>query len=217
MPKFNMGAIQSPPVVVPQVLELQARIDALASPSTGCVDGVWSSSIRRHPTNSHIRCPGSCGMGEPTELRVAQCNRVWRSHARGKDWWSLGARCFSALHGRKRPPRGPNRQFRRRDTFTRSTRRRTIRTLLRSSRDARCGLREVRVGEASHPSPPSQGVRRAISVPEEVLDDLEAALTRIDSSGSDDEPLVRPSSGRNVMPRRCVAEGSQGGDPAIGV
>ena len=68
------------------------------------------------------------------------------------------------------------------------------------------------MGEASHPGPPRQGVRRAISVPEEVLDDLEAALTRIDSSGSDDEPLVRPSSGRNVMPRRSVAEGSQGGD-----
>ena len=28
-----------------------------SSPSTGCVDGVWSSSFRRHPTNSHIRCP----------------------------------------------------------------------------------------------------------------------------------------------------------------
>ena len=37
----------------------------------------------------------------------------------------------------------------------------------------------VRVGEASHSGPSRQGVRRAISVPEEVLDDLEAALTRI--------------------------------------
>ena len=68
------------------------------------------------------------------------------------------------------------------------------------------------MGEASHSCPPRQGLRRAISVPEEVSDDLEVALTRIDSSGSDDEPLVRPSSGRNVMPRRSVAEGSQGGD-----
>ena len=52
------------------------------------------------------------------------------------------------------------------------------------------------MGEASHPGPPRQVVRRAISVPEEVLDDLETTLTRIDSSGSDDEPLVRPLSGR---------------------
>ena len=85
---------------------------------------------------SHIRCPGSCGMDEPTELRVAQCNRVWRSHARGKDWWSLGARCFSALNGQKRPPRGPNRHFRR-------------------------GLIGVRVGEASHPGRGSSCHQRA--------------------------------------------------------
>ena len=54
-----------------------------------------------------------------------------------------------------------------------------------------CGSRQVTQG------PPDSGVRRAASVPEEVLDDLEAAVTRIDSSGTDDEPLVRPSSGRN--------------------
>ena len=47
-----------------------------------------------------------------------------------------------------------------------------------------------------------------VRVPEDVLDDLEAALTRIDSSGSDDEPLVRLSSGRNVVPR-TMTEGSQ--------
>ena len=68
------------------------------------------------------------------------------------------------------------------------------------------------MGEAFHPGPLRQGVRGAISVPEEVLDDLEAVLTRIDSSGSDDEPLVPPSNGRKVMPRKSVAEGSQGGD-----
>ena len=43
------------------------------------------------------------------------------------------------------------------------------------------------------------------------MDDLETALTRIDSSGTDDEPLVRPSSGRNVVPMRSTTEGSQGG------
>ena len=41
---------------------------------------------------------------------------------------------------------------------------------------------------------------------EEVLDDLEAALTRIDSSGTDDEPLVRPCRAKEV-----TTEGSQGG------
>ena len=46
-------------------------------------------------------------------------------------------------------------------------------------------------------------------MPEEVLDDLEATLTRIDSSGSDHWCYRR---GRNVMLRRTVAEGSQGGD-----
>ena len=46
-------------------------------------------------------------------------------------------------------------------------------------------------------------------MPEDVLDDLESVLTRIDSSGSDDEPLVRPPSGKNVMPRRFVTERSQ--------
>ena len=99
----------------------------------------------------------------------------------------------------------------RRQAIMVSTRRRTVRTILMSRRAcARYGLRGVRVGEASHPGP-RQGVRRAASVPEDVLDDLEAALTRIDSSATDDEPLVRPSSGRNVVPRRSTAEGSQGG------
>ena len=71
--------------------------------------------------------------------------------------------------------------------------------------DALYGLRGVRVGEASHPGPEQEVFR----VPEDVLDDLEAALTRIDSSGSDDEPLVRPPSGKNVMPRSFVTERSQ--------
>ena len=48
----------------------------------------------------------------------------------------------------------------------------------------RYGLRGVRVGEASQPGLPGQLVRRAIRFIEEVLDDLEAGLTRIDSSGS---------------------------------
>ena len=147
--KARQRTSQSPPVVVPQVSELLARIDAIVvdrdSRNTGYVDGLWSSRVRRHPTNS----------------------------------WSLGERCFSALHGGKRPQRRFAKQtFPMMRSFTRSTRRKS----------------------------PRQGVRRAISVPEEVLDDLEA----VDSSGSDDDRLVRPWSGRKVMPWRSVAEGSQG-------
>ena len=74
----------SHPVVAPQVLELQARIDALvgtrriafrssnpcSSRGTVYVDGLWSPSVRRHPTNSHIGCPGSFGVDEPTQLQL---------------------------------------------------------------------------------------------------------------------------------------------------
>ena len=52
------------------------------------------------------------------------------------------------------------------------------------------GLRGVRVGEASHPGPPDH-------TPEDILSDLEAVLTRIDSS--DEEALVRPTIGRHVI------------------
>ena len=44
------------------------------------------------------------------------------------------------------------------------------------------------MGEASHPGPPKHVDHLAFS--SEVLDDLEAVLTRIDSASSDDEPLV---------------------------
>ena len=58
-----------------------------------------------------------------------------------------------------------------------STRRRTVRTILMSRRAcARYGLRGVRVGEASHPGLLGQGVCRAASVPEDVLDDLEQTM-----------------------------------------
>ena len=42
------------------------------------------------------------------------------------------------------------------------------------------------------------------------MDDLDGELTRIDSSGTDDEFLVRLLSG-NVVPRRSTMEGAQGG------
>ena len=73
----------------------------------------------------------------------------------------------SRTHDRDDPP---NRHFRRRDSFTQGSRRRTVRSLLMSHfRNARYGLRGARVGEASHTGPPKQWVRRAASVPKEGL------------------------------------------------
>ena len=83
--------------------------------------------------------------------------------------------------------------------------------------DALYGLRGVRVGEASHPGPRRRRLVRSSSVESSwcgpdrtLLDDFErdllasglerAAGTQIDAS-SDDEPLMRPSSGRHVVPR----------------
>ena len=58
-------------------------------------------------------------------------------------------------------------------------------------RNSRYGLRGVRVGEASHPGPHG---RRTRDVFDTVLDNLERELRSIES---DDEPLVRSTSGRN--------------------
>ena len=81
---------------------------------------------------------------------------------------------------------------------------RRVHTVGRESgvRDARYGLRGVRVGEASHPDP--QG-RRTRDIPDEVLDNLrELRLME-----SDDEPLVRSSEGRNVVPRISSLEATE--------
>ena len=66
-------------------------------------------------------------------------------------------------------------------------------------RNARYGLRGVRVGEASNPGPPQTRNRpRVIEVAEDIFASLEHELTLIDS---DDEPLVRGGFDRNVVPR----------------
>ena len=67
-------------------------------------------------------------------------------------------------------------------------------------RNSRHGLRGVRVGEASHPGPHG---RRTRDVSDTVLDNLERELRLIES---DDEPLVRSTSGRNVVPRISSGE-----------
>ena len=66
------------------------------------------------------------------------------------------------------------------------------------ARDARYGLRGVRVGEASHQGP--QG-RRTRDNSDEVLDNLERELRSIES---DDEPLVRSMDGRNVSSLEAI-------------
>ena len=68
-----------------------------------------------------------------------------------------------------------------------------------SVRNARYGFRGVRVGEASNPGPPQTRRRtRVIEESEDMIARLEHDLTIIDS---DDEPLVRGGSDRNVVPR----------------
>ena len=69
---------------------------------------------------------------------------------------------------------------------------------------ARYGLRGVRVGEASNPSPPFDAPPNPALCPDDVLARLEADLTRIDSS--DDEPLVRGATGRIVSRRVGLME-----------
>ena len=67
-------------------------------------------------------------------------------------------------------------------------------------KNSRYGLRGVRVEKASHPSPHG---RRTRDVSDTVLDNLERELRLIES---DDEPLVRSTSGRNVVPRISSGE-----------
>ena len=69
-------------------------------------------------------------------------------------------------------------------------------------RNSRYGLRGVRVCEASHPGPHG---RRTRDISDEVLDNLERELRLIES---DDEPLVRSTSGRNVVSRISSGEPS---------
>ena len=64
-------------------------------------------------------------------------------------------------------------------------------------RNARYGLRGVRVGEPSNPGPPQSRIRPRVGMVEDILASLEHDLTHIDS---DDEPLV-VGSARNVVPR----------------
>ena len=191
------------------VSERKALRSAPSANLPGGAQRSWTASglspFPRYSAHSLFRYPGFCCFVKPAQFRVAESNRVWRSRTRGKDWWvGWARRIFVVFNGTQSP---------RRRAITVSTRRRTVRTILRSLLSgARYGLRGVRVGEASHPGLPKQGSPCVDRVPEEVLDGLEAALTRIDSSGADDdEPLVRPSSGRNVVPRRSTTEGPQEG------
>ena len=50
------------------------------------------------------------------------------------------------------------------------------------TRDARCGLRDVRVGEATHPGPSQESFRRGS---EEIVNCLEFDLTRVDTTNEE--------------------------------
>ena len=74
------------------------------------------------------------------------------------------------------------------------------------------GLRGVRIGEASHPGPSARRRRRVRSSSAQdhpsgpdptLLDDLERDLVSVDAS--EDEPLVRPNTGRHVVARMEVS------------
>ena len=71
-------------------------------------------------------------------------------------------------------------------------------------------LREVRIGEASHPGPSAKRRRRVRSSrgrdcecgPDPtLLDDLERDLAVSVDASSEDEPLIRPNNGRRFVPR----------------
>ena len=115
-------------------LELQVRIDALVFRKTSHPFPLPMSRIFRgwmSQRNCELR--HAVEFGDP--VLVAKT---------GRSGW---ARRINALHSWTRPPRDdpPNRHLRRRDAFTVSTRRRTIRHPTdETSRDARCGLRGVR-------------------------------------------------------------------------
>ena len=117
------------------VLPLQSRFQEKLKEN---LDSVLSSPFRRYSAHTHLRRPGSCSLVEPTQLRVAQCNRVRGSSVRGKDWWFGWARRIVALHNETQFPR-------RRRAITVSTRRRTVRAILMSRLACgRDGLRGVR-------------------------------------------------------------------------
>ena len=74
-------------------------------------------------------------------------------------------------------------------------------------RNARYRLRGVRVGVASNPGPPQTRNRPRVDVAEDILASLEHDLTHIDS---DDEPLLRGGSDRNVVPRLDLRSSASG-------
>ena len=193
-------AVAAPHAIVSEVGELKMQIDELVQErdqlhQTVCkgvpkqLQGEWFSDgatdLAKVPPA--IRSPGFGRVVGKQELRVAQCSGVRRCcvdcqtrhfvERRGIDVGSYERR----THGLQRQVVQDERIDRRRRVEAQVCGECAIQSVEPGVRNARCGLRGVRVGEASHP-----GATR-LRDEDEVWGNLELALTMVDS---DDEPLT---------------------------
>ena len=213
------------PDPIPQVTQLQQQIDSLvrerdalranavagdsATRQARTMDGQRTSIRREHSTHAH-QPAGFGGLAQRQKLRAPECDGVWRRRSGGPNRRFGGTignpigvgsspRC---AYGRGIPVCSDVRVDRRPSEKAMFGRRCSISgrrgighsELIRS----RYGLRGVRVGEASNPGPSRE------RSPSDILCRLETVLTKLDSS--DEEPLVRLASGRNVARRVSVTD-----------
>ena len=156
------------------------------------VDGHRAPLCRSNPTHAH-RCSGVGQVVKRQELRSEECTRVGNPGLVSQIGFSIGQGAGQvAKAGRSSAVEGQSRSADVR--FDRGAIKEALFEFRRSTDiveliGARCGLRGVRVGEASNPGPPSVAPPISELCPDDVLASLEADLTRLDSS--DDESLVR--------------------------
>ena len=149
------------------------------------------------------RSSGIGGLVKRPELRFAERNRVREPKTRQSDWVFDRPRSRSSRGSWSRFCGRGSVQIRNDVRFDRGAIEEALFEFRRSIDiaeliGARCGLRGVRVGEASNAGPPFAPPNPAFC-PDDVLASLEADLTWIDSS--DDEPLARGATGRIVSRR----------------
>ena len=150
----------------------------------------WTPICEGDPANSR-QCARVGRLDKRAELRLEERSGIWGHQHNYSDWF------IEVRVGLKRCSRVPFFD----DGVSHRRVRREKKVDPSGSREARYGLRGVRVGEASNPGP-SQA--RAMFHDTEVAADsaiasLERELTSLDTS--DDEPMVRPAGSRNVVPR----------------
>ena len=162
------------------------------------MDGKRSSMRGEHSTDAHVRSAGSGTLDVRPQLRSPERHGVRRFIIDLKDWRSGGARGWAARDFESRCVDGRSFEIFSDVIVDRDGR---CQKTLRHRRDRRCqwpesgtiqarhGFRGVRVGEASHPGPPRRRNRSEDSA-DAVLTSLEAALTRIDDSDHESQPIV---------------------------